>query len=74
MQRFILNKNQQANGDYEVHNRTTGCDWMPAPENQIDLGYHPSCHSAVQDAKQRYPGAASGINGCAYCAPSCHTS
>ena len=72
MQRFIINKNQQANGDHEVHNATTGCSYMPNPENRIDLGYHASCHGAVAEAKRRWPG--NRINGCYYCANACHTS
>lgn len=72
MPRFILNKKQQANGDHDVHNKTTGCSHMPALSNQIDLGEHLSSHSAVLEAKRRYPNAR--IDGCAYCSPSCHTS
>lgn len=71
MSKFIINKNQQPNGDYEVHNATTGCVSMPLPSNQIDLGYHPSCHGAVATAKQKWPG--HRINGCYYCCPACHT-
>lgn len=29
MSKFIINKNQQTNGDHEVHNLTTGCSFMP---------------------------------------------
>lgn len=72
MSQFIINKNQQANGDYEVHNVTAGCTHMPQPENQIDLGIHMDCHSAVAHARTRWPHAR--INGCYYCAKSCHTS
>lgn len=72
MPRFILNQNQQANGDHEIHNATTGCSHMPALANQIDLGTHATCDGAVLEAKRRYPSAK--IDGCAYCCPSCHTS
>lgn len=71
MARFVLNSNKQPNGDNEVHNRTLGCDYMPRPENQIDLGEHLSCHGAVNYAKSLY--GKSRINGCRYCCPSCHT-
>lgn len=71
MPSFILNRNQQPNGDNEVHNTTTGCSWMPSPENQIGLGYHASCHSAVQQAKTTYRNAR--INGCIHCCEACHT-
>jgi hypothetical protein len=69
--RFIINSNAQANGDHEVHNATTGCSYMPAPANQVDLGTHPSCQGAVLFAKQKWPG--SQINGCFYCCRECHT-
>ena len=72
MQRFILNRNQQPNGDNEVHNTTTGCSWMPELASQIDLGYHLDCRGAVAAAKNNYP-FFKRINGCAYCCPACHT-
>ncbi|HRQ87557.1 MAG TPA: hypothetical protein PLA50_02095 [Bacteroidia bacterium] len=72
MEKFIINENQQANGDHEVHNETKGCAFMPEPRNRVDLGYHSSCHGAVAKAKVQWPNAR--INGCAYCCPACHTS
>ena len=71
MPNFILNSNPQSNGDHEVHNITTGCSHMPARSNQIDLGWHSDCHSAMSDAKRRH--SSWKINGCYYCATSCHT-
>lgn len=73
MPTFVLNRKQQPNDDYEVHNKTKGCQWMPNPENQIDLGEHSSCHGAVAEAKRRYP-EKTRTNGCATCCPECHTS
>lgn len=53
MPRFIINHNAQPNGDHEVHNTSTGCSYMPAPENQIDLGTHVTCHGkGVRSCKQ----------------------
>jgi len=72
MSYFVINKNAQANGDHEVHNITTGCLYMPNRENQIDLGFHDSCHGAVAEAKRNWP--AHRINGCYYCCNPCHTS
>lgn len=69
---YVLNKNVQANGDYEVHNLSTGCSWMPKPENQINLGNYPSCREAVAYAKLKFSNAR--INGCKYCCGACHTS
>lgn len=71
MARFVLNRNQQPNGDNEVHNATTGCIWMPEPQSQINLGEYSTCHGAVVYAKSMYGNAR--INGCAYCCPACHT-
>jgi hypothetical protein len=65
---FIVNKNAQPNGDHEVHNATTDCDWMPAMGSQLDLGDHADCHGAVAEAKGTYPQS----NGCAYCCLACH--
>ena len=72
MAKFIINSNQQSSGDYEVHNKTAGCSFMPKPENQVDLGDHLSCQSAVLHAKRQWPTAK--INGCYYCSTACHTS
>jgi hypothetical protein len=72
MPNFIINKNQQSNGDYEVHNTTTGCSFMPLLENQVTLGVHPNCQSAVLAAKNYNPNLR--INGCYYCCTACHTS
>ena len=52
MSKFIINQNVQANGDYEVHNLTTGCSFMPYPQNRVDLGEHLNCFSAVLAAKE----------------------
>ena len=61
-----MNKNAQNTGDNEVHDKT--CQFVPKPENQLDLGYHPSCHGAVAKAKQINPMA----DGCKFCSPQCH--
>lgn len=74
MPNYILNKNAQPySGDHEVHDiaSTKGC--LPEPHNRISLDYHPSCYSAVLEAKRRYPSEAHKINGCFYCANACHT-
>jgi hypothetical protein len=63
---YHVNNRSQPNGDYEVH--TGECRYLPT--DRRPLGYHGSCESAVASAKQIYPTA----NGCAFCAPRCHTS
>ena len=70
MPSYIVNTQQQANGDHEVHNTTTGCPYMPNIANQLSLGVHHTCHGAVAKAKQTYWQS----NGCFYCCPACHTS
>lgn len=72
MYRFVINSQRQQNGDYEVHNATTGCSFMPQPQNQVELGYHADCGSAVAAAKAANPNLR--INGCYYCCRACHTS
>lgn len=64
---YYVNKNQQANGDYEVH--TLGCSWLPSQENRTFWGDFTNCQTAVQVAKQYYPKS----NGCYHCSNQCHT-
>jgi hypothetical protein len=71
MQSFIKNRNVQLNGDYEVHNTTTGCKFMPLLENQIPLGNHLTCLGAVAAARVSWTN--ERINGCYYCCNPCHT-
>ncbi|GGM20179.1 hypothetical protein GCM10010102_14860 [Promicromonospora citrea] len=70
MPNYCVNSNAQPNGDYEVHDlaSTKGC--LPRPVNRINLGYFASCSGAVAAAKGRGYRTA---NGCAHCAPACHT-
>ncbi len=72
MPNYIINKNAQSNGDHEVHEKGSNCPHMPDLENQIDLGWHSSCHGAVAEAKRRWPN--HKIDGCYYCSNACHTS
>lgn len=72
MQKFIVNKNAQNNGDHEVHNATTGCTYMPNSENQVEAGFHSTCAGAVAEVKRNNP--THRINGCYYCCNACHTS
>lgn len=67
---FIVNRNAQPNGDHEVHNLTTGCNYMPSVENRVDLGAHDTCHGAVNRAISL---GYTRVNGCFWCANECHT-
>ncbi len=69
---YYLNKNQQSNGDYEVHE--SSCQFLPSPENRIYLGSFYTCQEAVNEAKRRFPVQRNNINGCYYCSNACHTS
>lgn len=70
MPNYCVNKNQQNNGDHEVHDLTSGaCIRLPDSQNRLNLGYHLDCHSAVRQAKLTF----SKSNGCYYCCGPCHT-
>ena len=71
MPRYILNKNTQSTGENEIHNADAGCSFMPLSHNQIDLGFHVNCQSAIATAKRMHPSKV--IDGCASCTPACHT-
>lgn len=71
MPNYIINKNTQSNGDNEVHNKDANCGHMPLLENQIALGWHATCHEAVNYAKNKWGN--NQINGCYYCVNECHT-
>jgi len=68
MDNYYVNKNQQTNGDHEVH--TGSCKYLPAPENRLYLGLFATCAEAVREAKKTY----AKSNGCYYCSLPCHTS
>lgn len=67
MAQYYMNKNAQDNGDHEVHKE--GCAWMPLPQNQLALGDHATCQTAVAAAKKIDPDA----DGCKHCSLECHT-
>ncbi len=69
MPSFCVNRSAQSNGDHEVHDNSIERSCLPMLSNRQDLGYHASCSSAVQAARGYY----TQVNGCAHCAPACHT-
>ncbi|PVY68834.1 hypothetical protein C7440_1247 [Pusillimonas noertemannii] len=71
MPHFILDNGRLPNGDYDVHNRTAGCAFMPHSANQISLDLHSSCESAMAKARQLRP-SWHRINGCQWCCLACH--
>lgn len=66
---YICNKNADDKGRHEVH--TTSCNHLPLPQNQIDLGFHSDCSSAINKVKTWNPTGFT-FDGCYYCCPSCH--
>lgn len=68
MAKYYVNNTPQQNGDHEVHKE--GCSWLSFVLSKEDLGYHPSCYSAVLKAKEYH----TKVNGCYYCSKECHTS
>ena len=64
---YYVNKNAQPTGEHEVHK--DGCNYMPALENRVYLGYFDNCKDAVKEAKKKYD----DIDGCYYCCRDCHT-
>jgi len=68
MYHYYVNKNQQSNGDNEVHKQD--CSYLPNAINREYLGYYSNCKEAVLEAKKKY----ARSNGCYYCSNECHTS
>ena len=68
MPKYYVNKNEQDNGDHEVHKED--CSWLKLVVSKKDLGYHSNCESAVREAKKTYKQS----NGCKHCSKECHTS
>jgi hypothetical protein len=64
---YYVNKNEQDNGDHEVHEWR--CEWLPLEENRIYLGEFATCDPAVSRAKEYYEQS----NGCVHCSRACHT-
>ena len=69
MDEYVVNRGRQVSGEHEVHNLTKGCQNLPRVENRVHLGFHPSCHMAIWEAKKHY----SNVDGCYWCANDCHT-
>lgn len=67
MYKYYVNRNEQSNGDHEVHKED--CKYLPSIENRIFLGSYYTCHDAVRESKKYY----SQTNGCYFCSRECHT-
>lgn len=69
MPNYCVNRNPQATGEHEVHNLDAHCGYLPALPNRIELGRHPTCYSAVVEARKRYD----NVDGCHHCTPACYS-
>ena len=68
MPHFIVNRDADAHGDHQVHDRNSVWGCLPAEADQRELGAHDECASAVRLALLFYP----QVNGCARCTVTCH--
>ena len=64
---YYVNRNEQSNGEHEVHKNR--CKHMPDEQNRILLGDFYTCFDALRVAKRIY----TNSNGCFYCSNECHT-
>jgi hypothetical protein len=69
MPQYCVNRNAQTTGEHEVHDLTMTRGCHPLPADQIDLGFHVDCRSAVRAASAHFP----QVDGCRWCVPACHT-
>ena len=69
MDQYIVNKNNQTTSEHEVHNVSKGCNFLPERKNRLDLGFHYSCESALEKAREHY----SEVDGCYYYTECCHS-
>lgn len=68
MPRYCVNRKPMSNGDHEVHNLDSNCAYLPSTLNQIPLGEHETCATAVTAAQILFETA----NGCYNCSTGCH--
>jgi hypothetical protein len=66
MENYYVNKNEQDNGEHEVHRHS--CSYLPEPENRVELGKFSNCQDAVKKAREFYE----DVDGCAFCCRTCH--
>lgn len=69
MAQYCVNRKPRSTGDHEVHNLDANCPYLPFTLNQIALGDHETCATAVEAALLLFETA----NGCYNCSTACHT-
>ena len=69
MNKYRVNKNNNANpgGHYEVH--VEGCRFYYRMVSYEELGYHSSCHVAIAEVVNR---GYKDVDGCVVCSAECH--
>ena len=67
MPKYYVNKNEQSNGDHEVHKES--CEYLPEEKNRISLGEFENCKEAIRRARMFYE----QVNGYVYCSKEWHT-
>ena len=68
MQDYIYNKSKLDGKYHEVH--ATKCIHLPRIENQVSLGWHSDCKSAISEAERETGD--HDFDGCAFCSLDCH--
>ena len=54
MIKFIINENPSANGVYQIHNATKGCENLTNSSQQILIGYFANIELALKRAKMNW--------------------
>lgn len=67
MDRYCVNRNEQFNGDHEIHK--VYCSRIKWSDNMVDLGYCVDDREALKKAQRMYGNKA---DGCYYCCLSIH--
>lgn len=68
MAQYCVHRTAQPTGEHEVHILDTLWPTLPSPENQLPLGVHSTCHTAILKAKQYF----NSVDGSKHCSPACH--
>lgn len=55
MIKFIVDENALANGAYQMHNATHGCEDLPLKRQQIFIGNFADIELALKRAKMNWP-------------------
>ena len=65
MDRYIINEQPLANGAYEIHNATKGCNALPPVPAQIVIGFFANYDLAYKRARMNWP--KEKVQPCGYC-------